>query len=47
MTCGEGEGDPFDRLLVAQAQVEELPLLTSDRDFRRYGVDVIWLPARR
>jgi PIN domain nuclease of toxin-antitoxin system len=32
--------DPFDRLLVAQAQIEEIPILTSDRIFERYGVRV-------
>ncbi len=36
-------GDPFDRLLIAQADVEDLPILTSDRHFRAYGVRV--LPA--
>jgi PIN domain nuclease of toxin-antitoxin system len=35
--------DPFDRLLIAQAQVEELTILTSDRMMRRYPVAV--LPA--
>lgn len=29
--------DPFDRLLVAQAQVEKLTLLTADRSLVRYG----------
>lgn len=29
--------DPFDRLLVAQAQVEALSLLSSDATLRRYG----------
>ncbi len=33
--------DPFDRLLVAQAQIEDLPILTSDRSFRLYDVKVI------
>jgi len=33
--------DPFDRLLVAQAQLESLPILTSDRIFNRYAVEVI------
>lgn len=33
--------DPFDRLLVAQAQLEHLPILTADRSFDRYDVDVI------
>ena len=34
--------DPFDRLLVAQAQVEGLPIVTSDPDIARYDVEVIW-----
>lgn len=35
--------DPFDRMLVAQAQVEGLTLVTSDREIRRYPVSI--LPA--
>jgi len=31
---------PFDRLLVAQAQTEELAILTADRQFERYEVKV-------
>jgi PIN domain nuclease of toxin-antitoxin system len=34
--------DPFDRLLVAQAQTERLAVLTNDAVFRRYGVRVVW-----
>jgi len=34
--------DPFDRLLVAQAQLENLPILTSDPQIAQYPVDVIW-----
>lgn len=34
--------DPFDRLLIAQAQVENLPIITSDPHFARYGIEVIW-----
>jgi PIN domain nuclease of toxin-antitoxin system len=33
--------DPFDRVLVAQAQTEDLPILTSDRIFEEYEVTVI------
>jgi PIN domain nuclease of toxin-antitoxin system len=32
--------DPFDRMLIAQAQVEGLTLVTSDRDIRRYPVSI-------
>ena len=35
-------GDPFDRLLVAQAKVEGVPLVTSDTLLRKYGIEVIW-----
>ena len=34
--------DPFDRLLVAQALTEGLPLVTGDPALRAYGVKVIW-----
>lgn len=34
-------GDPFDRLLIAQAQVEEVPIITSDPIFERYPIKVI------
>jgi len=33
--------DPFDRLLIAQGQIEELPILTSDPMFARYDVMVM------
>ena len=33
--------DPFDRLLVAQAQLEGLPLLTADPQFEPYDVEVL------
>ncbi len=34
--------DPFDRVLIAQCQVEKLPILTDDRAIRRYKVETIW-----
>lgn len=34
--------DPFDRLLIAQAQADALPVVSRDRVFRKYGVEVIW-----
>lgn len=33
--------DPFDRLLVAQAQLEQLPILTADRSFGLYDVETL------
>lgn len=34
--------DPFDRLLVAQSQLEKLSLLTSDAIFEHYDVPLVW-----
>jgi PIN domain nuclease of toxin-antitoxin system len=34
--------DPFDRVLVAQAQVESLPIVTADVAIGRYDVETIW-----
>ncbi len=33
--------DPFDRMLIAQAQVEKLPIITSDKKFSMYEVQLI------
>ena len=34
--------DPFDRLLIAQALAERLPVLTADRTFDAYGIQRLW-----
>lgn len=34
--------DPFDRLLIAQARSDGFAIVTRDRVFRKYGVDVVW-----
>jgi PIN domain nuclease of toxin-antitoxin system len=34
--------DPFDRLLVAQAQVENVPLLSRDPLVAAYGIELRW-----
>jgi PIN domain nuclease of toxin-antitoxin system len=34
--------DPFDRLLIAQAQILEVPVVTADPRFEPYGVAVVW-----
>ena len=34
--------DPFDRLLVAQAELEGATLLTGDRQFAPYGIQIHW-----
>ena len=33
--------DPFDRMLIAQAQIEGLTILTANPQFRRYDVEVL------
>jgi PIN domain nuclease of toxin-antitoxin system len=33
--------DPFDRLLIAQAQCEQLTLVTADERFKAYDIDVL------
>ncbi len=33
--------DPFDRMLVAQAQLEDLQLMTVDKKVARYDVDIL------
>jgi PIN domain nuclease of toxin-antitoxin system len=34
--------DPFDRLLVAQCQMEEMSIISADEYIKQYDVDVIW-----
>jgi PIN domain nuclease of toxin-antitoxin system len=41
-TLAPHHGDPFDRLLIAQAVEEKLPVITADPVFRKYGVKRIW-----
>jgi PIN domain nuclease of toxin-antitoxin system len=40
--------DPFDRLIIAQATAEGIPVVTDDPAFRRYDLVVLWdeLPER-
>ena len=38
-------GDPFDRLLAAQAKVEDSSLVSADAVFDRYGLKRIWNAA--
>jgi len=41
-TLPDHHRDPFDRMLVAQGQLEKLPILTGDPQIAQYGVTVIW-----
>jgi PIN domain nuclease of toxin-antitoxin system len=39
--------DPFDRLLIAQSQIEHLPLMTADATLAEYDVEIIWMGTGR
>ena len=34
--------DPFDRLLLAQSLSDEYAIVSKDREFARYGVELVW-----
>jgi PIN domain nuclease of toxin-antitoxin system len=34
--------DPFDRMLIAQSQMEDLPLVSNEEIFEEYGVNRVW-----
>lgn len=37
--------DPFDRILVAQAQIEKMTLVTADEILTQYQVELLWAKA--
>ena len=39
-SLGSHHRDPFDRMLVAQAMLEECTLVTADSGLAKYGVDI-------
>lgn len=41
-TLGAHHQDPFDRMLVAQAIEEKVPIVTADKRIGRYAVRTIW-----
>jgi PIN domain nuclease of toxin-antitoxin system len=38
----DAHGDPFDRLLAAQSDLENIPLATNDPKIRTFGIRTIW-----
>jgi len=34
--------DPFDRMLIVQAQAEKIPILSADPKLRQYDVGILW-----
>jgi PIN domain nuclease of toxin-antitoxin system len=41
-TLPDHHRDPFDRVLIAQSQLEKLPIVTKDPQISHYSVEVIW-----
>jgi PIN domain nuclease of toxin-antitoxin system len=37
-----GHKDPFDRLLIAQAQIEQVPLVSNEQLFDQFGIERLW-----
>lgn len=42
LTIAPRHEDPFDRVLLAQARVEQATLVTHDRALEPYGVPILW-----
>jgi len=38
----QAHGDPFDRLLAAQSDLENIPLATNDPKIKTFGIRTIW-----
>ena len=34
--------DPFDRLIIAQSKLENLPLISNDKKIRNYKITLVW-----
>ena len=34
--------DPFDRMIIAQGQIEGVAIVSSDQIFKQYHVEVVW-----
>ena len=34
--------DPFDRMLIAQSNVEQMSLISKDKDIKKYKVPIVW-----
>ena len=41
-TLPDHHRDPFDRLLIAQAQLEGLPIMSANPQIAKYQIEVIW-----
>lgn len=43
VTLARHHTDPFDRMLIAQAQIEGATVVTHDRQFEPYDVSIVWI----
>lgn len=34
--------DPFDRLIISQAMLEKHIVVTTDKEFSKYDIDILW-----
>ncbi len=34
--------DPFDRIIISQAIVEDMPIISKDKYFKNYNIEVVW-----
>ena len=34
--------DPFDRIIIAQAMVEKMTIITKDTQFKNYNIPIVW-----
>jgi len=41
-TLPDHHRDPFDRLLIAQAQLEGFPIMSADPQIAKYQIEIIW-----
>ena len=42
LTLPAHHADPFDRILVSQSRIEQIPLITADPAVRKYPTETIW-----
>ncbi|HEY6477456.1 MAG TPA: type II toxin-antitoxin system VapC family toxin [Polyangia bacterium] len=38
----QDHGDPFDRMLAAQSEIERIPLVTNDGKIALFGIETVW-----
>jgi PIN domain nuclease of toxin-antitoxin system len=41
-TLENHHNDPFDRIIISQSINNRFPIITYDKNFKKYGVDIIW-----